>query len=70
MPVSIIVGAEDRLVDAERQSGKLHGDIRQSRFHLLPGAGHMIHQTATRAVMSAIEEVATSESQQGRPEAA
>ena len=58
MPVAIIAGAEDRLVDAEDQSARLHGDIPQSSFHCIPGAGHMIHQTATDAVMSAIEKVA------------
>ena len=58
MPVSIIAGADDRLVDAQDQSARLHADIPHSRFHLVPGAGHMIHQTATAAVMKAIEAVA------------
>ena len=31
---------------------------RQSRFYRVPGTGHMIHQTATGVVMSAINEVA------------
>ncbi len=71
MPVSIIAGAEDRLVDAEAQSARLHGDIPQSSFHRVPGAGHMVHQTATEAVMSAIEKVATSmDGPLKRPEAA
>jgi pimeloyl-ACP methyl ester carboxylesterase len=59
MPVAIIAGAEDRLVDAEAQSAKLHADIPQSSFHRVRGAGHMIHQTATGAVMAVIEKVAT-----------
>ena len=58
MPVAILAGADDRLVNAEDQSARLHGDISQSSFHLVPGVGHMIHQTATEAVMSAIEKVA------------
>ncbi|MRX52221.1 alpha/beta fold hydrolase [Paracoccus sp. S-4012] len=58
MPVAIIAGADDRLVDAEEQSARLHGDIPHSSFHRVPGTGHMIHQTATDAVMSAIEKVA------------
>jgi pimeloyl-ACP methyl ester carboxylesterase len=68
MPVAIIAGSDDRLVDAEVQSAKLHRDIQQSSFHRVPGAGHMIHQTATEAVMSAIEEV-TSAAVGKRPEA-
>jgi pimeloyl-ACP methyl ester carboxylesterase len=58
MPVAIIAGAEDRLVDAQKQSARLHREILQSSFHRVPGAGHMIHQTATDAVISAIEKVA------------
>jgi pimeloyl-ACP methyl ester carboxylesterase len=69
MPVFIIAGAEDRLVDAEAQSARLHRDIPQSSFRRVPGAGHMIHQTATEAVMSAIEKVATGDPLD-RPEAA
>lgn len=58
MPVAIIAGAEDRLVDTERQSARLHREIPQSTFDRVPGAGHMIHQTATEAVMAAIRKVA------------
>jgi pimeloyl-ACP methyl ester carboxylesterase len=43
----------------------LHRDVPQSRFHRVPGAGHMVHQTAPRVVMSAIDEVATATSSLG-----
>jgi len=59
MPVAIIAGEEDRLIDIDRQSARLHSDVSQSRLHRIPGTGHMIHQTATGQVMSAINEVAT-----------
>lgn len=58
MPVVIIAGDEDRLIDIDEQSTRLHGDISQSSFHRVPGNGHMIHQTATGVVMAAIDEVA------------
>lgn len=58
MPVVIVAGDEDRLIDSDAQSARLHRDIPQSRFHRVPGNGHMIHQTATGAVMSAIDEAA------------
>ncbi len=58
MPVVIIAGELDRLIDTERQSGQLHGDIAHSTFHSVPGAGHMVHQTAMSAVMDAIDEAA------------
>ena len=59
MPVSIIAGEDDRLIDIDRQSARLHGDIVQSTFRRIPGNGHMIHQTATRAVMAAIDKIAS-----------
>jgi len=58
MPVVIVAGDEDRLVDIDAQSTRLHRDVPQSKFHRVPGTGHMIHQTATGVVMSAINEVA------------
>jgi pimeloyl-ACP methyl ester carboxylesterase len=70
MPVAIIAGADDRLIDAEVQSARLHAAIPHSSFHRVPGAGHMIHQTATAAVMAAIEKVAAAHGPLTRPEAA
>ena len=58
MPVVIIAGEQDRLIDIDTQSARLHSDISQSRFHRVAGNGHMIQQTATDQVMSAISEVA------------
>jgi pimeloyl-ACP methyl ester carboxylesterase len=58
MPVVIVAGDEDRLVDIDAQSSRLHSDVPQSKFHRIPETGHMVHQTATGAVMSAINEVA------------
>jgi pimeloyl-ACP methyl ester carboxylesterase len=55
MPFSIIAGERDRLIDSNTQSGRLHGNIVQSTFHKAPGAGHMVHQTATASVMVAIQ---------------
>ena len=57
MPVSIIAGEDDRLIDIDRQSSRLHDDISQSTFHRVSNNGHMVHQTATNAIMSAIDEV-------------
>ena len=58
MPVVIVAGEEDRLVDTATQSLRLHSDIPQSKFHRVPGTGHMVHQTATGVVMSAIDQAA------------
>ncbi len=58
MPVVIIAGQDDRLIDIDDQSAQLHRDVTQSTFHPVGGAGHMVHQTATKRVMAAIDEAA------------
>jgi pimeloyl-ACP methyl ester carboxylesterase len=57
MPVAIVAGAEDRLVENE-QSARLHRDIPHSTLRCLPGTGHMVHQTATAEIMIAIDTAA------------
>jgi pimeloyl-ACP methyl ester carboxylesterase len=58
MPVVIVAGDEDKVVDIDTQSMRLHHDVPQSRFHRVAGTGHMVHQTATGVVMAAIDEAA------------
>jgi len=58
MPVIILAGAQDRVVDTDGQSARLHADVAQSAFHRVPGVGHMVHQTVTSFVMPAINEAA------------
>ncbi len=55
MPVVIVAGEDDKIVDIE-QSVRLHSEISHSKLHRIPAAGHMIHQTGTHQVMSAIQE--------------
>ena len=61
MPIVIIAGEQDRLIDIDTQSVRLHSEIPQSKLHRVAVNGHMIQQTATDEVMSAILKVA------GRP---
>jgi pimeloyl-ACP methyl ester carboxylesterase len=58
MPVAIVAGAEDRLIDVNKQSSRLHRAVAHSTFRAVPGSGHMVHQTNPDALMSAITEVA------------
>jgi len=58
MPVVIVAGESDRLVDTDKQSARLHEDLPHSTLRVVPGAGHMVHQTATPDVMAAIDEAA------------
>jgi pimeloyl-ACP methyl ester carboxylesterase len=56
MPVAIIAGEDDRLIDTDEQSARLHQDVLQSTLRRIPGVGHMVHQSATDVVMTAIDE--------------
>ena len=58
MPVVIVAGDDDRVADTDSQSARLHVDVPQSKLRRIPGHGHMVHQTATRDVMAAIDEAA------------
>ena len=58
MPVVIIAGEDDRLIDVDAQSARLHAELPQSRLRRVPGVGHMVHQTATNDVLAAIDEAA------------
>jgi len=69
MPVIIIAGELDRLIDTDRQSGQLHRDVGHSTFHSVPGSGHMVHQTAMREVMAAIDEAAEATVARQKPHA-
>jgi pimeloyl-ACP methyl ester carboxylesterase len=54
LPVTIIAGTGDELVDMEDQSQRLSEALPQSRFVPVSGAGHMVHHTAPDAVIDAI----------------
>jgi pimeloyl-ACP methyl ester carboxylesterase len=62
MPVAMIAGEEDRLIESE-QSARLHRDIPHSTLRCIPGTGHMVHQTATAELMSVIDTVAVQNGQ-------
>lgn len=59
MPVSILTGDADRIVDAQQQSIRLHGEIVQSDLRLAPGVGHMLHYLAPQRIMAAIDAAAS-----------
>jgi pimeloyl-ACP methyl ester carboxylesterase len=55
MPLVIVAGADDQVVDIGRQSRRLHQEISQSEFIALPGLGHMVHHLAPDQVIEAID---------------
>jgi len=64
MPVAIIAGTADRIVDIKHQSARLHDEIAQSTLDAVADVGHMVHQTATDRVMSVIARVSGQDPEQ------
>jgi pimeloyl-ACP methyl ester carboxylesterase len=58
MPMIILAGEDDRMININEQSVRLHDEVKQSKLHRIAGAGHMIQQSATPVLMAAIDEAA------------
>jgi pimeloyl-ACP methyl ester carboxylesterase len=56
LPVVIMTGADDQIVDVGRQSRRLHEEVPQSEFVALPGLGHMVHHLAPDQVIQAVDQ--------------
>lgn len=54
VPTVVVAGEGDLLVMTRWQSQRLHERLPQTRLHLVPGAGHMVHHTHTQAVMEGL----------------
>jgi len=54
MPVVIMAGAKDRVVDVGRHAVRLHKDILQSSLRVSPDVGHMLHHAVPEQVADAI----------------
>lgn len=55
MPVTIMSGEDDRLINPEHNSVRLHEAVPHSELLLTPGAGHMLHHLVPHQVMAAID---------------
>jgi pimeloyl-ACP methyl ester carboxylesterase len=55
MPVIVIAGKEDRVVDFARQSERLDEVLKESALIALENGGHMIHHTDPQKVVEAID---------------
>jgi len=57
IPVVIVTGSADRLLDPEEQAYRLHRTIKNSKLIVLPDTGHQLPQTRPDTVISAIDAV-------------
>lgn len=60
IPVTIIAGAADRVVDPEAHSARLNEDVPESELAVLPDIGHMVHYAASDVIVASLAESATS----------
>jgi pimeloyl-ACP methyl ester carboxylesterase len=54
MPVTIMAGALDRVVDPADHSIRLHRELPHSQLILVPGYGHMVHYAAVDSIADAV----------------
>ncbi|MES0006003.1 alpha/beta hydrolase [Mesorhizobium sp. M0062] len=58
VPTGIMAGSGDRLFDAQRDARRLHVEVGGSLLEVVPGAGHMVHQSAPQAVVGMVHTIA------------
>jgi pimeloyl-ACP methyl ester carboxylesterase len=58
IPITIMAGTEDRIVDHQDHARWFHEQLPDSVLRLVPGAGHMVHYAVPDEVAQAIEAVA------------
>jgi pimeloyl-ACP methyl ester carboxylesterase len=58
LPVAIIAGKNDQIVDTQRQSVRLHAKIPGSMLRCVDGVGHMLHHVRPDQLVEAVDLVA------------
>jgi len=67
MPVAIVAGTKDRVVDVGRHAARLQGEIPGSELRLVPGAGHMVHHAVPGLVTELVGTVSARSTGTPRP---
>jgi pimeloyl-ACP methyl ester carboxylesterase len=58
MPVAIMAGVGDKIVDCDSQAGRLGAELPGSILLKVPGTGHMIHYAVPERVAAVIRDLA------------
>jgi len=69
MPVVIVAGGEDKVVDVGRHAVRLRERLPHADLRLVPGAGHMVHHAVPGQVAEVIEAVSAWSAGPSRPAA-
>lgn len=59
LPITLVCGSGDAIFDPDRHSRRFAAALPQARLVDVPGAGHLVHHSAPRAVAAAIVETVT-----------
>jgi pimeloyl-ACP methyl ester carboxylesterase len=59
IPVHVLIGTEDKVVEQERQGKALARMLRRGRLAEIAGAGHMLHHSHPDIVAGAVREIAS-----------
>lgn len=54
VPVTLVAGVQDKVVDSKRQSGRLKALLPQAKLHQLDGVGHMAHYHSQNLIADAL----------------
>jgi pimeloyl-ACP methyl ester carboxylesterase len=57
VPVHLIAGSDDRIVDTDQHSARLHRELAASTFLRVPYCGHMVHHAVPEQVAAAVAEI-------------
>lgn len=61
VPVAIMAGGADEVVDPEAHSVRLHADLADSQLTIVPGFGHMVHHAEPELVAAALSDTAVND---------
>ena len=65
LPVAIMAGRGDKIVDCDSQAGRLKAELAGSKLTTVPGVGHMIHYSVPEQVAAVIREVVQGDLEMG-----
>jgi pimeloyl-ACP methyl ester carboxylesterase len=66
LPVAIMAGRDDKIVDCDSQAGRLGTELPGSTLTKVPGAGHMIHHIVPEQVAAVIRDLVRAATVVGR----
>lgn len=58
LPVRLIGGSGDQIVNVLAHSARLHRELPNSQLTIVPGSGHMVHYAARDRILAAVDELA------------